>query len=349
MKYLGFILVLLVSCTNPNKNGRENIINISIKAQEIESSLSEISKEAFLIKINDAKIGRIEEIQVTKNGLFILAQNGLFRFDHKGEYINQIGSYGKGPGEYSRLVNFTIDNEKQNVYLLGGNQILKYTFEGEFLKSTSPVNGLNRLIFYNDQVVGSYAIINPGMLNNVSIPALLILSDELEVIENKMIQESNSHISQMFAYSATLYTYDDQLIYHSPFSDTIFSIKESHESISYLINIEANLKSEYPDLFVQNIVESDKFVYCNIILSNKLKLFAYQKGDGSTYLINASKPVNKAGFNDDFFHLPPFVPKFFKNTEYAADFFYGFELKSKPVLKELNLYETDIIIRVIKL
>ena len=54
--------------------------------------------------------------------------------DKKGNFQNEIGNSGQGPGEYIYLSTISIDPEKENVYLYDGGPkvVRKYTYDGKF-------------------------------------------------------------------------------------------------------------------------------------------------------------------------------------------------------------------------
>jgi hypothetical protein len=90
---------------------------------------------------DDALIGEIQWIQAFDDYIlifdFVIAKK-LFVFDKNGKFLRQIGRVGRGPGEYLQVVDFCIDTERREIYLLdsGIRKTLKYNLDtGEYINS----------------------------------------------------------------------------------------------------------------------------------------------------------------------------------------------------------------------
>jgi hypothetical protein len=90
---------------------------------------------------DDALIGEIQYIQVFDDYIlifdFFIAKK-LFVFDKNGKFLRQIGKTGRGPGEYIQIIDFCIDPERREIYLLdtGTRKALKYNLDtGEYISS----------------------------------------------------------------------------------------------------------------------------------------------------------------------------------------------------------------------
>lgn len=84
------------------KNQRE--VPVSEIAEKIEYVVLETSKESLL--------GRILDMKVTKDFIFIQHHNGaLAQFDRTGSFIRYIGRLGRGPEEYIMIREFSIDEK----------------------------------------------------------------------------------------------------------------------------------------------------------------------------------------------------------------------------------------------
>ena len=88
-----------------NDNGVE-IINIDGLSSNITLNLSDIYSEIEYIPLESteaSQVGRIESLESTKNGEFLVfdKRNGkVVLFDENGKYMNNIGCRGHGPAEY---------------------------------------------------------------------------------------------------------------------------------------------------------------------------------------------------------------------------------------------------------
>jgi hypothetical protein len=90
---------------------------------------------------DDALIGEIQWIQAFDNYILIFdfaIAKKLFVFDKNGKFLRQIGKTGRGTGEYIQVIDFCIDTERREIYLLdeGSRKVLKYNLDtGEYISS----------------------------------------------------------------------------------------------------------------------------------------------------------------------------------------------------------------------
>ena len=110
----------LVSCSK-DKTAEIPVINPESMVEK-EIGLSEIAEEITYIPLsNDVLFGSIVSVELTDSMILIApALKGLFVYDYNGNFINQIGKQGRGPGEYKYANKFTFDRNKEIVYVLDG-------------------------------------------------------------------------------------------------------------------------------------------------------------------------------------------------------------------------------------
>lgn len=87
----------------------------------------------------DCLIGGINELQVFDGYIYILdvhRAKSLFVFDTEGRFIRKIGRLGRGPGEYIRVSDFTLDTENRFIFLQDqGSRVHKYQLDGTYVNS----------------------------------------------------------------------------------------------------------------------------------------------------------------------------------------------------------------------
>ena len=147
------VFLLLSSCKEPETNvlrevpfqeGKITEINIeNIPAEVRELKFSEVFTDFEVITLETRKecaIGNTK-IQFSKDFIFVGTQNSpgaakLYRFDNKGQFINEIGKEGRGPGEHSGyLVSQVLPFEEDNTILVnwrGGDNPQLFDFAGTF-------------------------------------------------------------------------------------------------------------------------------------------------------------------------------------------------------------------------
>jgi hypothetical protein len=81
-------------------------------------------------------VANIKRIEVTDSIILIQDRlSQLFAFDKEGRFIARIGKNGQGPGEYVELSIFYVDDKNVVIVDNGKNLLIKYDFNGKYLKS----------------------------------------------------------------------------------------------------------------------------------------------------------------------------------------------------------------------
>jgi len=142
-----FLLGELVSCSISNKkavtiyvDGKDSLFICDYKQirKHEERKLSEYVDDFKIIFFENKDICffRYWKVYVTDNYIGILQslESPFKLFDHNGNFICDVGTIGKGPGEYLKLYSAIIDEYKECIYLAPffGNNILKYNLDGTF-------------------------------------------------------------------------------------------------------------------------------------------------------------------------------------------------------------------------
>jgi len=183
---------------------------------------------------DDCLIGKIDELQVFDDYIFILDSNkakGLFIFDKEGKFIRKIGNIGRGPGEYVELLDFTYDVKNCIVYLLvEANKVHKYQLDGTYL-NTLAIQGEGFFIkfiqYYNDKLystsIGWRSGKNDYLLYEIEPNEGKILSQALSIKYNKGWNETYFFEHGKFFMAPT----NNPPRYNQVFMDYIVSIGEN--------------------------------------------------------------------------------------------------------------------------
>lgn|GEM_PF-6527580 len=113
---------------------RVEIIEINdINAKE-EVLLSDFVEKVRFIPLETSRNGFIIEISEligSEGSLFILDRpnNCVLKYSKSGEFIGKIGGKGKGPGEYTQIVDIDVSNNKVYVLDFSGQKVLIYDAE----------------------------------------------------------------------------------------------------------------------------------------------------------------------------------------------------------------------------
>ena len=121
----GLVVLMVCSCRRTTDNAA-NIIMIDRFASNLkEVSINEIASHIEYIQLETSPkslLGRIDKIQIKDNKIYVLDFDNalLLVFDRSGKFIRQIGTQGRGPGEYIGILDFALRDSV--VLLLDGMQ-----------------------------------------------------------------------------------------------------------------------------------------------------------------------------------------------------------------------------------
>ncbi|MBT4399092.1 MAG: 6-bladed beta-propeller [Bacteroidetes bacterium] len=144
-----FILITTLSCNQKNtENNSSALIHIRLDPNNLPplSTLSEIVKSVRIIPLETSPeilVGDVGRSFVGKDHIVFMSRGGtnyLYLFTKEGKFIRQIGSKGKGPGEYTRIRGISVLEDEQLIYVLDAfrQPFLGYSFDGEVAKSFKP-------------------------------------------------------------------------------------------------------------------------------------------------------------------------------------------------------------------
>lgn len=184
--YLLFILAFLLSCSPSNDN---NYSLEQIKFSQEYISLDDSLELKFIpLETTDScLIGSISNIQIRNNLIFVLEgrkSEDLFVFDMNGKFIARVGKKGAGPGQYIRIADFDIDEDRQLIVLADMHQEhllfydldsyqFKYSLKTDFYYNQFCSLPDGKVLFY-----GCNGFENPDNINDRD-PYYLLKTDSL--------------------------------------------------------------------------------------------------------------------------------------------------------------------------
>lgn len=253
-KYLLFaILILNCGCTTKNNNKNQVEDNQSentfytidfpkiLKSQK-EIPISDIAESVEYIPLETTEesiLSRVWDAKFTNDYIFIhqygTAGSALFltQFDRKGKFIRHIGKIGRGPGEYLLMRTFSIREENQLIYIQSNwkNELLVYTFEGEYLK-TIPIeketqffiwSRHNLFINYNEPFYGNEKYLFTEIDSN---------GDIMQAVNNNFFFERKIfNVSNVYPGQKTFYRFNNSLHLKGKYNDTIYMYNSSGKII----------------------------------------------------------------------------------------------------------------------
>jgi len=174
------------------------IINLDVpQSSEDKASVFFKSCKTIILETNsECFIGNITDIQAFDEKIFIhdkAIAKSLFVFDMEGKFICRIGKFGRGPGEYLSIEDFTINTENNEIYVLDSKQdkLHKYSVSGAFISSikidTKNYGSPKSLQYFCGKIYASvqYPKLDDNLLKIIDPASGKILSGYLTMEDNK--------------------------------------------------------------------------------------------------------------------------------------------------------------------
>jgi hypothetical protein len=344
--YFIAIGLLLASCNNSINSDLPYRIDLENSIKNVNSiPLSTLGRKIEYVPLETdtaCLIQNISNVFLTDSLIFVSDYNRLLKFDRNGKFIKQIGTKGRGPGEYPSLGNFLIDEFNREIFVLSSRIVLIYDFNGNFkrdFKIDFPcrqfiLNDSSELIFHSfnlptpstDTVYSWYIIDRTGTI--------------LRKIENTLPRTNKGVIVPV----SPLYMHDDTPHFMEFGIDTLYSY-DNNEKKPYAIFHLGNLKfppdptmSEVPQIkgkfWINEIRETKKLFFVNIWwdLSDSISNCIFDKSSASFSILKNS------GFTNDIDGGMTFWPKKIINDNLMLDYVDAFNLikTSKKILQDNN-------------
>ena len=137
-KCIVFVLALLLfSCVPPNNSSTESVVLTGdISKEFVLDDLFEEFEYISLESSRESTFGEIRKLILFDNKFYIHCDRlkKIFVFQADGTFIQTIGRIGGGPGEYTHLEDFVIDEENNRIVILGyPSTVYVYDLEGRFI------------------------------------------------------------------------------------------------------------------------------------------------------------------------------------------------------------------------
>jgi hypothetical protein len=344
--YFFAIGLLLVSCNNSVKSDLPYQIDLGKSIRNINSiPLSTIGRKIEYVPLEtdtSCLIQRISNIYLTDSLIFVSDNNRLLKFDKKGKFIKQIGTKGRGPGEYPSLGNFLVDGDKREIFVLTNRMVLVYDFNGNF-KRDFKIDFPCRQFILNK---GSEIIFHSF---NLSFPRTdtvysWYVTDRTGTILKKIrntLPRSNKGVAVPIS---PLYMHDNTPHFMEFGIDTLYTY-DINEKIPYAIFHLGNLKFP-PDPTMSEAAQISGKIWINEIRETKKQFFIniwWDLTDSITNCIfdksSSSFSILKNGvFTNDIDGGMAFWPKKIINDNLLVDYVDAFNLinTSKKIQKDNN-------------
>lgn len=361
------MLIFFFACNQGNrkqdtvkeKQPKQEIFNINIRSSLNNPGklyLSNIANEIQYIPLEthpSCLLSKIRDIKLSNGNIFILDEKALYKFDNKGNFIQQIGRKGNGPGEYGMVFFFSIIKET--------NEIILFSYPSGRINIYNIETGAYKRSFrLNFDAIGSIEF-PPGKISffTSDIPQKKnqLVNDEIFICNlDGQITDSipnsrlpiNNNSSQAIYYKA-----NGKMCYMGSFQDTLIVMSENLKKNPYVhfclnntvkgneIKLKLLIgKIQYPDfLSIHKVLESSRYFFIDI----QKGIGLYVEDEILSFLYNkeSNQLINCTFFLNDIDSGLPFWPKFTDNDSYLINIYQPYEIINllRPNLKKADLSE----------
>lgn len=244
-----FLLIILITslytCTVVEKDQSNQlpILNPDKVKIEKEFFLSELATKGELIELETNEQTFVKSVTgyyVGKN-FIIIADNNIPRvsiYDRQGHFKYNIGAFGKGPGEFSRLVEFCVNEDSGLIYFYSPNtyRISVYKLSGELVKDFNAAKLCNFPVIDALECIGNNIVfvLRRPPYEFKDFYQVWFFDENLNFLDKKKpipANEMAGYDMQMPVYSEG---FDGGLLYFDFFDDTVFFINENREVEPFL-------------------------------------------------------------------------------------------------------------------
>ncbi len=322
------------------KNVNIKSLPLSTIGKKIEYIPLETTPNSLLGSLNGIGLD-LANIEFSDSFIFISDGEKLLQFDRSGKFIKQIGSIGRGPGQYLQPYDFCIDEKNMKIYILNGSSVMEFNFNGEFKKSTK-YEWFSALFSLVDTANFIFYKANKPAKTNDMVYSWYIT--DLQCTPQKKIINFHKRVNVPGAGIAwtPLYTFNKDVHFMEYCADTLFFLNKGTLEPYAVYNF-GNLKlepdpapssdrKEYYDrlnqkLWARFINENDKCIFLTLWWghSDSAKYCVYNKQSlQTTFLKNKS-------FSNDLDGGPSFWPRYIYNDNTLVDFIY-----TEKLLEHIN-------------
>jgi hypothetical protein len=338
--YFFEVALLLVGCRNSDLDNSMLPYNIDLEKgiNNINSMpLSTLGSKLEYIPLEtdpDCLIETISNVSVTDSFIFVSGSDQLLLFDINGNYIRQIGTKGRGPGEYTSVGDFIIDNEQREIYILSSRMVLVCDFEGRF-KRDFKIDFPSRQFIMDEN---DNLILHPFNIPQPTTDTVYswYIYDKTGTIRTKLLNTLKRVNGGVIVPFSPLYTYNGTPHFMEFGVDTLYNYANNQKT-AYAIFHLGNMKfppdptmSEVPGIdgkiWISDIRETKKLLFVNVWwdLSDSISNCIFDKTSSSFTVLKDNS------YDNDIDGSMPFWPEKIINDNLMIDYIDAFDLITYP-------------------
>jgi len=227
-------LQFLTYCRNApgySGQGTEAIDIVSALKNKRTLYLSNIAEDIYYVPLSGEGMPAISGINffsIANNYMLISDMHECYLFDTAGQYVRSIGIKGRGPGEYTSIMQIAI-GEDRRIFIYCLRKLLEFDIDGsfrnesDFYDTSSPSGYLGNWLYLNDGTFLAQVSNNSGSEKHKAV----VLNTQGELIsgfQNNIFFEKERGSSTTLARISSIYFFNDSIRYKELFNDTLFTL-----------------------------------------------------------------------------------------------------------------------------
>lgn len=157
MKYymLFFVAILITSCNSYSDRSTICLTDLKNSKQIVDTDdLFEFTYIPLEYK-SECPIINIDKAVVTDECIFIKSDNSIYKFSLTGEFLNGIGTFGQGPGEYLSVMDMAVNEISKYVYVVdfAGKKVLIYNYDSNYIDNIPLQTWVSHIESSNNQIL----------------------------------------------------------------------------------------------------------------------------------------------------------------------------------------------------
>jgi len=312
--FFSSIIFLFLSCSLERKPAQnEPLIDFKIRQIIDQNSkdffLSDLGKSIKYLPLESPPeflLSFINKLQIWQGNIFVSDREGVYQFDSNGKFVREIGSIGRGPGEHTGRVRFSINPYLEEVYiysfptkLINVYQIstgdFLYSFYFDYYVSDFYLNEKNQVVFFTEEgssedlnfsVNEAYLVENEALIDSISNP--LRPEKRSNIVGHVLLYQNQNDVFYCFNYSDTLF-WLDQNFKRKPYAK--FNLENKNNYL--ILGLDYGFPGiQFPDFYyIDNVLANSEFFFVNIGkgfamgVDRDIRRVLYSKKDGKSWEI----------------------------------------------------------------
>lgn len=228
MKILTYSIAMLLtlaflSCRENSAVGEYETIQVNfddLKRVDVGTLPGDAVLKVDLQTTDNSLLTYIEQMEIEDGRIFLYDKSRVLAFDTDGSFLFGVGRRGHGPGEYTKVNSFFIEDGKVCLYDDNMQALLIYDTNGNFIEKKDTEVSLSSLY---PQSATRFVGKRNYRGDKTATPTLAVLDRDLK----QVAQTDNRFLASGVGTFDYCSSYDGNTLYWEFLNDTIFSLKES--------------------------------------------------------------------------------------------------------------------------